>query len=760
MDDREKVAYLQELATSHFNEGNLSAAVSAWQQVLQVDATNEDAQRGITLAQKKLAQQGSAEDLPFGGPPQQAEAPSFDADATVVFSPDDPAPGPFSAPPAQQDADATVVFNPDQLSATPPAPSGSGPSFDADATVVFNPDAPAPAAPASRPVDADATVVFNPNEQAPAPPPPSAPPVDGDATVIFNPSESPPEPPAEPQGFDADATVLFNPNEASPPAPEPPAPPPTAPVEPPPAAPAPEPPTVSPPAPEPPSFDFGLPPEGGEADADATMLSPEPPEPAPPLPPADQDADATWLSPQDSVPPAPGGDADATMLSPEEPPPPPPAPEPPPPPGPPPAPTSEGPELEELELPSGGLAMSGPDEGLGGLSLPEPPSAPSPPPGSAESSGSGFSFDLPPAPPAGGSGELPAAPTGGSEAGSGFQLPELPSLGPPPADSPPPPPPSLVPPPPPQADVPPPPPPPPVTSDLGGAAPGEVESLEVPTVGAPPEGGEAETDADRERRLAEEYAQMYGREAPGGASAPARPISGPITSSAPSAGIPWKLLVPVVLVILVGAGLFYAWLRLQAGPPPVVTTGATAPPPEVVKSPAEWRADYEAAVGELKAALESGSLEDGVGKAARARELAAKAGLASTPRLDELIETLEFERSWNEAFLAAQTAFCIEDYALAKESFDALASTKPTDPRPAEYVARIYYNLAVSELQAAEPWEAVWYLEQALAKAPEDTQIRELLGFARAFRAGDQLHGNYDYTSRVDPLDLRRAGCN
>ena len=43
MDQQDKIAHLNELAQEHFNEGNLSAAVNAWQQVLELDASNADA---------------------------------------------------------------------------------------------------------------------------------------------------------------------------------------------------------------------------------------------------------------------------------------------------------------------------------------------------------------------------------------------------------------------------------------------------------------------------------------------------------------------------------------------------------------------------------------------------------------------------------------------------------------------------------------------------------------------------------------------
>ena len=57
MDDREKIAYLLELAESHFNDGNLSAAISAWQQVLQVDKGND---ADVTRAARVLLAQGEA----------------------------------------------------------------------------------------------------------------------------------------------------------------------------------------------------------------------------------------------------------------------------------------------------------------------------------------------------------------------------------------------------------------------------------------------------------------------------------------------------------------------------------------------------------------------------------------------------------------------------------------------------------------------------------------------------------------------------
>src|SRR5687768_8185438 len=117
MDDREKIAYLQELAESHFTDGNLSAAIATWQQVLEVDRGNEAAQRGIVMAQQRQA--GSAlpaADGPFG-PDAGAAAGPFDGDATVMFSAPSPAsaspfeltPAPPASPPA---AGAGFAFPP------------------------------------------------------------------------------------------------------------------------------------------------------------------------------------------------------------------------------------------------------------------------------------------------------------------------------------------------------------------------------------------------------------------------------------------------------------------------------------------------------------------------------------------------------------------------------------------------------------------------------------------------------------------------
>ena len=103
MEDRDKISLLQELATTHFNEGNLSAAVNAWEQVLELDPGNGDAQRGLELAKRKLE----------GDQPAPAAAAEMDADATMVFNPNDV--GGVSAGGAGaggEDPDQTMMFDP------------------------------------------------------------------------------------------------------------------------------------------------------------------------------------------------------------------------------------------------------------------------------------------------------------------------------------------------------------------------------------------------------------------------------------------------------------------------------------------------------------------------------------------------------------------------------------------------------------------------------------------------------------------------
>ena len=65
MDQQDKIAHLNELAQEHFNEGNLSAAMNAWQQVLEMDSANADAQRGLQLAKQKMG----GDENPLGGGP-------------------------------------------------------------------------------------------------------------------------------------------------------------------------------------------------------------------------------------------------------------------------------------------------------------------------------------------------------------------------------------------------------------------------------------------------------------------------------------------------------------------------------------------------------------------------------------------------------------------------------------------------------------------------------------------------------------------
>lgn len=239
----DQIAYLRELANSYFQEGNLSAAISTWEQVLSMDPSNLEAKQGLTLAQMK--QQGQGLSPEPSGP---------DPDATMMFNVGDlPGFGQQAAPPAPGggfDADRTMVFG-NQDAPAPPAPGGG---FDADRTMVFAPPDAAPRAAPGGGFDAERTMMFTP----PAAQPPQAP----------VPPGAPQAPPGS-GGFDADRTMAFNPSLAPPPAPTweatPPAPAPPAPAPAPPAPPAPAPAAAS---------DWLKPAHQAPLDADSTMMSP------------------------------------------------------------------------------------------------------------------------------------------------------------------------------------------------------------------------------------------------------------------------------------------------------------------------------------------------------------------------------------------------------------------------------------------------------------------------------------------------------
>ena len=654
MDQQDKIAHLSELALEHFNEGNLSGAVSAWQQVLELDAGHAEARRGVQLARQKMAEgdAGAGEDPLGAGPFDEDAAPAaspagsaggpFDADATMMFRPGVTVPPrPAAVPAEDQDEEAgqeTMMFNPSAL----PAPSGAGDADDADATMMFNPGA-LPAAPS------EPAKVLDGDED------------DADATMMFNPSSMPAPGAPEPSGGD---------------------------------------------------FDFGLPsaaPE--EAGADRTVMSPE-----------DSDVDFGAGAPDFGPPPPP-------PIAPSKP-------------------DDDG-GLEDFEMPSGSLEIGGPPAaGFGAGSLPEAGSG-------RGDSGGGFSFDLPPAGPS-----SPAPSSGGSSGSSGdFNLPELPSLGPPPPSSgpempPPPPPPSM-----PGFE------PPPPSGQFGEVDPGEIEGLAVPTIGAPAaEEQEEEAElTDEERRLREErkaaeYQAMYGKSSSPGAAA----AGGPITMAPPASTVPWKLLIPLGLVILLGVGAVAGFIYLNREPSVEVVQGGDPepPPPKLQKSREEWRAEFESELSGLRAALRAGNLDQAVGHAAKCREIAPEAGIEQTPELDQLMETLQFEQGWEAKMDRAVESFCAEQYEDAAFALEELRRTKPGDPRPNEYIARIYYNLGIQELQSLKPWDAVWPFEKALERVPGDEEILRHKAFAEGFPRGLNLVGNYNYTSLVDPLTFRKAGCN
>lgn len=721
MDQQDKIAHLNELAQEHFNEGNLSAAMNAWQQVLELDSSNADAQRGLQLARQKS---GGDENPLGGGPFDEAEAEAgadgdggpFDADATMMFTPGSGAP-PAGGSGGDDEGEATMMFNP----GSSPSRGGGAEADDADATMMFTPGASSPdfgldsdgGGASSEPDDADATMMFNPGS-TPSPgrggEKAGGSSDEGEATMMFRPDAGPPDlgPGHDADENDADATMMFTPGSMPSPGEEA--------------------------APDEDSggggLDFGLPSEVSSSDdADQTMMSPE------------------------------GSDFDLGGSDEAPPPPPPPRPEKPSPPEleEPSAPAADDGGLEDFELPSGGLEMAGPPSGdSGGVSLPDAP------PPSGGDSGGGFSFDLPPA------GAPPESPeSGGSSPGGDFNLPELPSLGPPPPSGGAPEPPSMAPPPPPPpapgGDAPQP------SGQFGEVDPGEIENLAVPTVGG---GGAEEEEPEPEENLSEEeirrreeekaaeYAAMYGRSE--GGAAPAPSAGGESFAAAPAgSAIPWKLLIPLGLVVVVVVGAIGGFLYINK---PETTDVVEIPrpetPPEPERTPAEWRALHDEAIADLEAALEEGNLDEAVTHAAAGRDTAAKAELAATPRLDELMETLQFEQAWEAKLRQAIDFFCVEQYEDAIGIFDELRSTKLGDPRPDEYISRIYFNLAIIELQALRPWDAVWPFEQALERTPGDEEAQRLKAFAEAFPRGTQLIGNYDYTSVVDPLVFRKAGCS
>ncbi len=364
----DQIAYLRDLAVSHYNDGNYTACIAAWQQVLAIDPSNTEAKQGVTVAQMK-AEGGSDWDAgPFGGDPQGGGGGQQDPDATMMFSA--PAGGPFGEPAAP----------PSKPAAQAPPFQPEAPSFDADRTMVFQ-GSPSPPAPASQPplappggFDADRTMVFNPAAAPPAAPSTARP------NIPLAPSAPPAKAPAG-GGFDADKTMVFNPA-ASPPAPPPAAPPTSA---------------------------------GGDFDADRTMVF----NPSLAPPPA-----APWEAP----PSAEGGDSDRTMLSgpggfslgsPE--------PESGAAPSPflgskPAAPSSGSKPLQDFSMPSGPP----------GFGTPSAPDLPAPPSSGSAPTSSGFSFELPPPPARGGGGGLPDLPSVGLPSPPPAFTPSPPSLEPPP----------------------------------------------------------------------------------------------------------------------------------------------------------------------------------------------------------------------------------------------------------------------------------------------------------------------------------------
>ena len=636
MDDREKIAYLLELAESHFTDGNLSAAIDTWQQVLQADRGNEAAQRGIVLAQRKQGPAAAAEaEGPFG--PDAGGAGPFDGDATVMFSnPGAATPAPFDPPPPPPPARPAAA-------AAPPRAPAQQPSFDANSTMAFMPGQ---------------------SQQGGAPPA-----FDPNLTMAFGgaPALAPPLPPPPAGGFDADSTISFESGQSG-------------------------------------GLDFGLasaaPPgawSGGSAsdESDRTVLTN-----APGGPPSSRVAeDVTILSP-DPVPPRP--------------PPPPIAPAPK-------AAAAASKALEDFDLPEGGLEMSGPP--------PKPPAfpsfgAPSVPGPTQPRPAAGFSFEMPP----------PPGPSGGA-----FDLPELPSVG-------------LPPPPPPPA----PPPPPPASrksaasANFGDVDPGEIEGLAVPVVTTQSEAaeeGSGESQAEREARLKADYALQFGRTPVSSSSAL------PLPATAKS-GVNWKLMVGILGVFALGLGVTYLVFRHLNAPTP--------PPPPVVakpveKTPEQLKSVYFKAVEAAKAAVDARKFDDAVKEVAKGREAARESGLAATPELDAIAQTLEFEAAWQVKFDRALRDFCMENYADARKAFEQLEQAKPGDPRAGEFIQRLWYNAGVLQLQMKQPWEAPFYFEQVLARNPVDAEAKAQHAFASRFKPGDRLDSNYSFA--VDSLDARTAGC-
>lgn len=698
MIDRDRIAYLQELAISHFNDGNTAAAVSAWRQVLEMDPANVEAQKGLALAEQPI---GAPSAGPFGGSDE-------DVAATVTFTPDQMAQlgapaTPLAAPFGSDfDADRTMVLGATGGASAPAPP----PAFDPDRTMQFGasgfPQASPPAAPAAPAApaggfDADSTMLFRPPAGAPPPPSPAGG-FDAESTMLFGgtppaarsaappPAPPPAAPPPAAGGFDAERTLLFG-------GPPPPAPPP-------PASESPAWPGAGAPAAAP----------GGDFDADSTMIFAPPAagagEPsAPPPPPAPSD----WLGG------AMGGrmeSSDSTVMSPEAPGSSAPAP--------PPAPLAfdkapaGGRPLEDFALPSGGLEMAGAPPPMA-----PPPSAPS----------SGFSFELPPPPPAKG--------------GGAFSLPELPSLGPPPTFAP--------------APVPPPVPAAPKKSgaQFGEVDAGEAEALAVPTIGVKHEdAGPPATPADaqaREEELRRSYEQQYGRSAAPGAP-PRAGTFGP--AAAPKSRI--GLYVVFGFVVLMGA----TWLIIQYVLPEsrrVVEVVPVKKDPNAGLSKEAAQKRIIETVAKASEAIRQGDITGAAKMLADSRDIALKAGIPVPAPVDQTATELENERAYRSKFDKALGRFCAEDYSTANILFVELEQARPGDRDPGSYVERIYYNLAIAELQKKEPWESVFYFENLLMRNPGDTEASDLLAFAKKWPVGSDL--GYQYTKRVDPLVDRTAGC-
>jgi hypothetical protein len=169
------------------------------------------------------------------------------------------------------------------------------------------------------------------------------------------------------------------------------------------------------------------------------------------------------------------------------------------------------------------------------------------------------------------------------------------------------------------------------------------------------------------------------------------------------------------------------------------------------------RVEMEEALRSAEAKLRSGDVDGATIDLQTARGLATELGTEPPPQVTALDTDIQFQRQYQARFNQAVATFCSEDWGAARLGFLELKKLRADDPRPDDYIVRIYFNAGVEQLQQKTPWEATWFFDRVLELRPEDAETQRLHGYASRFKPGDHL--GYEYTQPVDQLSYRTAGC-